>query len=155
MEDMEDTTTNASTPTPLPLQHLPLPTVTTPLPPAACISEILKPIHSAPSPTPSSSSGSNVPTLKYIEDESLFDLDALTCHACNKSFKNTRAFKLHRDRHQGALKHKCPECIKTFNGRSEVNRHMVAIHGRPLHSEEDTLHKNKKPEIKLNPQATL
>ena len=148
MEDMEDTTTNASTPTPLPL-----PIVTTPLPPG--ISEMLKPIH-APSPTPSSSSGSNVTTLKYIEDESLFDLDALTCHACNKSFKNTRAFKLHRDRHQGALKHKCPECIKTFNGRSEVNRHMVAIHGRPLHSEEDTLHKNKKPDIVLSqPLTTL
>merc|ERR1712156_325930 len=99
------------------------------------------PIVHAPSPTPSSSSGSGLPVLKFIEDESLFDLDALTCHACNKSFKNTRAFKLHRDRHQGALKHKCPECIKTFNGRSEVNRHMVAIHGRPLQNGEDTLHK--------------
>ena len=43
---------------------------------------------------------SPLPTLKYIDDPSLFDLDALTCHACNKSFKNTRAFKLHRDRHQ-------------------------------------------------------
>ena len=43
---------------------------------------------------------SMLPTLKYIDDPSLFDLDALTCHACNKSFKNTRAFKLHRDRHQ-------------------------------------------------------
>merc|ERR1712051_295101 len=93
------------------------------------------------SPTPSTSSGSGLPSLKFIEDESLFDLDALTCHACNKSFKNTRAFKLHRDRHQGALKHKCPECTKTFNGRSEVNRHMVAIHGRPLGDKEDTLHK--------------
>jgi hypothetical protein len=43
---------------------------------------------------------SMLPSLKYIDDPSLFDLDALTCHACNKSFKNTRAFKLHRDRHQ-------------------------------------------------------
>jgi hypothetical protein len=46
---------------------------------------------------------SMLPTLKYIDDPSLFDLDALTCHACNKSFKNTRAFKLHRDRHQVQL----------------------------------------------------
>ena len=125
----ETSTTNASTPTPI-----------SAIPPIA--TEILTVNHiQSSSPTPSTSSGSGLPSLKFIEDESLFDLDALTCHACNKSFKNTRAFKLHRDRHQGALKHKCPECIKTFNGRSEVNRHMVAIHGRPLKNDEDTLHK--------------
>merc|ERR1712223_330012 len=65
-----------------------------------------------------------------------FDLDTLTCIACNKSFKNTRAFKLHRDRHQGLLNHKCPDCSKTFNGRSEVNRHMLAIHHRSLKPDE-------------------
>ena len=163
-EDLEedDTTTNASTPTPFSAASIssyvpPVAAVTSippppPIAPSSIVTStvqvasiasndhLMKPVH-APSPTPSSSSGSGVPTLKYIEDESLFDLDALTCHACNKSFKNTRAFKLHRDRHQGALKHKCPECIKTFNGRSEVNRHMVAIHGRALNTDEDTLHK--------------
>ena len=167
LEDEEDeTTTDASTPTPFSIAPLlpstNHPATTTAAAAAAAVAAATatamlpslvpsdpkdmftstksQPIH-APSPTPSSSSGSGVPVLKFIEDESLFDLDALTCHACNKSFKNTRAFKLHRDRHQGALKHKCPECTKTFNGRSEVNRHMVAIHGRPLGDKEDTLHK--------------
>ena len=165
LEDEEDeTTTDASTPTPfsiaplLPSTNHPATTTSAAAAVAAATATAMlpslvpsepkdmftstksQPIH-APSPTPSSSSGSGVPVLKFIEDESLFDLDALTCHACNKSFKNTRAFKLHRDRHQGALKHKCPECTKTFNGRSEVNRHMVAIHGRPLGDKEDTLHK--------------
>ena len=165
-EEEDDTTTNASTPTPFSVTSLPMTnpslamtaaaatTVTSaaaaPATVAAALASLVpteppvstksQPLH-APSPTPSSSSGSGLPVLKFIEDESLFDLDALTCHACNKSFKNTRAFKLHRDRHQGALKHKCPECIKTFNGRSEVNRHMVAIHGRNLNPGEDTLHK--------------
>ena len=157
-DDLEedDTTTNASTPTPLsgatpsiipilprppPIAAASIMTSTVQVSSINASDHLIKPVQAAPSPTPSSSSGSGVPTLKYIEDESLFDLDALTCHACNKSFKNTRAFKLHRDRHQGALKHKCPECIKTFNGRSEVNRHMVAIHGRALNTDEDTLHK--------------
>jgi hypothetical protein len=71
--------------------------------------------------------------LKFIEDESMFDLDSLTCHACNdKIFKNAKAFKIHRDRHQGVLNQKCPECSKTFSSRSEVHRHLVAIHRRPL-----------------------
>ena len=138
LDEATSTPTSASTPTP----SISISAATTISHPVLT-SEVLTPVNhlQASSPTPSTSSGSGLPSLKFIEDESLFDLDALTCHACNKSFKNTRAFKLHRDRHQGALKHKCPECIKTFNGRSEVNRHMVAIHGRPLRTDEDTLHK--------------
>ena len=65
--------------------------------------------------------------------------DNLTCFLCQKSFKTKRAFKLHRDRHQGLLNHKCPMCVKTFNGRSEVNRHMVSVHGRMLMTNEPTL----------------
>merc|ERR1711981_814938 len=94
------------------------------------------------------SSGSSIqgipPALKYVEDQSQFDLDSLTCLVCNKSFKNTRAFKLHRDRHQGLLNHKCPDCSKTFNGRSEVNRHMLAIHHRSLKPDEETNQKQVK-----------
>ena len=139
LDEATSTPTSASTPTPSTISTSAATAMSHPL----LTSEVLTPVNhlQASSPTPSTSSGSGLPSLKFIEDESLFDLDALTCHACNKSFKNTRAFKLHRDRHQGALKHKCPECIKTFNGRSEVNRHMVAIHGRPLRTDEDTLHK--------------
>ena len=100
------------------------------------------------SPTPSVSSGSSIPglppALKFVSDPSQFDLDTLTCLACNKSFKNTRAFKLHRDRHQGLLNHKCPDCSKTFNGRSEVNRHMLAIHHRSLKADEETNQKQVK-----------
>merc|ERR1712223_2266326 len=100
------------------------------------------------SPTPSVSSGSSIPglppALKFVSDPSQFDLDTLTCLACNKSFKNTRAFKLHRDRHQGLLNHKCPDCSKTFNGRSEVNRHMLAIHHRSLKPDEETNQKQAK-----------
>merc|ERR1712018_762823 len=100
------------------------------------------------SPTPSGSSGSSIPglppALKFVSDPSQFDLDTLTCLACNKSFKNTRAFKLHRDRHQGLLNHKCPDCSKTFNGRSEVNRHMLAIHHRSLKPDEETNQKQVK-----------
>ena len=175
-DEEDDTTTNSSTPTPFSIASLPqvpltsvaqINTTARPMQPlmttdvlAAAVSAaknqppVMTPQH-APSPTPSSSSGSNLPTLKFIEDESLFDLDALTCHACNKSFKNTRAFKLHRDRHQGALKHKCPECIKTFNGRSEVNRHMIAIHARPLNPDEDTLHKRADQNKQLQFQQQL
>ena len=76
--------------------------------------------------------------LSFIKDESLFDPGTKTCHACNKSFKNGRAFKLHKDRHQGKLKHKCPDCVKTFNGRSEVKRHVNSIHRRTLGNEEPT-----------------
>merc|ERR1712018_185112 len=100
------------------------------------------------SPTPIVSSGSSIPglppALKFVSDPSQFDLDTLTCLACNKSFKNTRAFKLHRDRHQGLLNHKCPDCSKTFNGRSEVNRHMLAIHHRSLKPDEETNQKQVK-----------
>ena len=66
---------------------------------------------------------------------------SLKCIACDKTYANERSLRIHIGRHQGVLKHKCPECIKTFNGRSEVNRHMVAIHGRALNTDEDTLHK--------------
>ena len=82
-------------------------------------------------------SGSPAP-LKYVFDECMFDPVSLTCLACPKSFKTMRAFKLHKDRHQGTLNHKCPECVKTFNGRSEVNRHMLAIHNRELRDTENT-----------------
>ena len=37
----------------------------------------------------------------------------------------------------------CEECTKTFIGRSEVNRHMVAIHRRSLGNKEETLHKKR------------
>merc|ERR1711936_749128 len=136
-DDLTTSTTNASTPTPI-LSAIP-PTTSDVLVTATTVNHL----HSS-SPTPSTSSGSGLPSLKFIEDESLFDLDALTCHACNKSFKNTRAFKLHRDRHQGLLNHKCPDCSKTFNGRSEVNRHMLAIHHRSLKPDEDTNQKISK-----------
>ena len=79
-----------------------------------------------------------VPVLKYIVDESLFDSENLTCKACAKTFKNHRAFKLHKDRHQGTLNHKCPDCVRTFNGRSEVIRHMTAMHNRTLRPGENT-----------------
>ena len=85
-------------------------------------------------PPPSSAT----PAIKYVVDESMFDAASLTCYACRKGFRTARAFKLHRDRHQGTLNHKCPMCPKTFNGRSEVNRHMVAIHNRELRDDENT-----------------
>ena len=102
-DDQTTSTTNASTPTPNFLSAIPPTTLPDVL--VTAHTPVNHMIQSS-SPTPSTSSGSGLPSLKFIEDESLFDLDALTCHACNKSFKNTRAFKLHRDRHQGALKHK-------------------------------------------------
>ena len=88
--------------------------------------------------------------LHFIEDESLFDYNSRTCHACNKTFQNNRAFKLHRDRHQGELKHKCTECTKTFNGRSEVNRHMISMHGRSLRDGEDTLNGKRSQKYQKN-----
>ncbi len=141
-EDMDEevATTPSSTPTP----------VASVAGDVAIVSAVPRSLQLA-SPTPSNSSntsGTPLPTaLPYITDQSLFDLDALTCHACNKSFKNTRAFKLHRDRHQGTLNHKCPDCPKTFNGRSEVNRHMTAIHGRALRPGENT-----KQQLQQQPQ---
>lgn len=38
--------------------------------------------------------------LKFIDDPAMFDLEALTCHSCNKSFKTPKAFSNHRDKHQ-------------------------------------------------------
>jgi hypothetical protein len=40
------------------------------------------------------------PVLKFIDDPAMFDLEALTCHSCNKSFKTPKAFSNHRDKHQ-------------------------------------------------------
>eukprot|EP00095_Tigriopus_kingsejongensis_P002910 maker-scaffold336_size202805-snap-gene-1.35 protein:Tk02910 transcript:maker-scaffold336_size202805-snap-gene-1.35-mRNA-1 annotation:"zinc finger protein 729-like" len=105
------------------------------------------PLPPSPSPPPTpigsgSGTGDGIspsPSLKFIHNEELFDNANLTCLACNKAFKNARAFKLHCDRHQGTLKHKCPECVKSFNGRSEVNRHCIAIHSRPLGHNEETV----------------
>jgi len=42
-------------------------------------------------------------TLTYIDDPAMFDIEALTCHPCNKSFKTPRAFGIHRNKHQVIL----------------------------------------------------
>ena len=77
-------------------------------------------------------------------DESMFDAANLTCKLCKKVLRNIRTFKNHRDRHLGNLNHKCPECSKTFEGRSAVNRHMITNHNRELQAHE----------ITSNPSAT-
>ena len=82
-------------------------------------------------------SGSPTP-LKYIFNEAMFVKDSRTCLFCNRSFKTIRLFNVHKACHQGTLNHKCPECIKTFKGRSEVSKHMLAIHKRELTDNEIT-----------------
>ena len=71
-------------------------------------------------------------------DESMFDVATLTCKLCSKTMKNLRTFKNHRARHLGTLNHKCPDCSKSFEGRSAVNRHLISNHNRELLSHEIT-----------------
>ena len=85
-----------------------------------------------PTPTPTVS---NIPDI----DESNFDVATLTCKLCNKTMKNLRNFKVHRARHLGTLNHKCPDCEKSFEGRSAVNRHMLVNHNRELLPHEITI----------------
>ncbi len=85
-----------------------------------------------PTPTPTAS---NLPDI----DESNFDVATLTCKLCNKTMKNLRNFKVHRARHLGTLNHKCPDCEKSFEGRSAVNRHMLVNHNRELLPHEITI----------------
>ena len=118
--DLQSTTTTGG-PTPLPL-------------PAAPAIAPLVPPTVAPPPVPPAIAP---PTLPEI-DESNFDVATLTCKLCNKTMKNMRTFKNHRARHLGTLNHKCPDCSKSFEGRSAVNRHLISNHNRELLSHEIT-----------------
>lgn len=87
-------------------------------------------------------------------------IGSLTCHVCDKSFKNDRILKIHMDRHVKRinLKHICPECTKIFISRYDVNVHMVAVHKRSLLDNEHTLNqkdgsksKGGKPKVVRKP----
>ena len=94
-----------------------------------------------------------------VVDETQFDAATLTCKICKKVLKNLRTFRSHKARHMGTLNHKCPDCGKCFEGRSAVNKHLVANHNRELQPHEITnnptstssinIIKPSAPEIKL------
>ena len=94
-----------------------------------------------------------------VVDETQFDAATLTCKICKKVLKNLRTFRSHKARHMGTLNHKCPDCGKCFEGRSAVNKHLVASHSRELQPHEITnnpvstssinIIKPSAPEIKL------
>ena len=62
------------------------------------------------------------------------------CHLCKKTIKTARGLQYHIDWHRGNLNHKCLECEKTFEGRRDVNRHMLGTHKRELGTNESTYH---------------